>query len=168
MAVREARPSDALGIATVHVRSWEGIYRGLMPDSLLDQMTVERRARGWTQLLGADRDAATFVAVDGDRIVGFADAGPARDTELGPEVGEVYAIYVDPDSWGDGHGRDLMVAALDWLGERGFSAATLRVLDSNERGRSFYERGGWEVASDVVVDDHCGAPLPEVTYRIDL
>ncbi len=166
MTVRRARPSDALGIATVHVASWEATYRGLMPDPLLDQMTVERRTRSWTQLLAADRDGETFVAVDDERIIGFADVGPARAAEDG--TGEVYAIYVDPDAWDRGHGRDLMVRSLDWLRRHGYTAAILRVLDGNDRGRSFYERGGWQVTGDVVIADHCGAPLPELTYRTGL
>ena len=165
MAVRDARPSDAVGIATVHVRSWEAAYRGLIPDRILDETTVVRRTRGWLRRLDTDRDAGTFVAVADDRIVGFVDVGPDRDD---PTLGEVYAIYVDPDAWDRGHGRDLMVAGLEWLRAHGFASARLRVLEGNARGRSFYERGGWRLDGEPTVDDHAGVPLQEVTYRIDL
>jgi len=168
VTVREARRADALGIATVHVRSWEATYRGLMPDDLLDSMTVDRRTQGWSTLLRQQRSGVTFVAAEGERIVGFADVGPARGGGWGERTGEVRAIYVDPDAWDRGHGRDLMLAALGRLAADGYDRAILRVLDANERGRRFYERGGWQAAGPVVLDDHCGAPLPELTYTIDL
>ena len=44
----------------------------------------------------------------GDRLVGFASVGPARDQDENLEpVGEVRAIYLLPDAWGKGLGRQL-------------------------------------------------------------
>lgn len=34
MIIRQANLSDARAIATVHVTSWQVIYRGLVPDSI--------------------------------------------------------------------------------------------------------------------------------------
>ena len=58
--------------------------------------------------------------------------------------------------------------SLDWLRGAGFSAAMLWVLDTNEIGRGFYQRGGWRLDEASKLDESFGAPLSEVRYRIGL
>lgn len=176
VCVRAAVPSDAAAIAVVHVRSWQVGYRGLLPDSLLAGLRVERRERWWSQWLRAlgprDRE---LVAERQRRIVGFASLGPSRDPDAGDDVAEVYAIYVHPDDWRGGIGQALMTFALDELREAGFRSATLWVLDSNERARWFYEAGGWQTDGaskpDVVgreSESDEGVEITEVRYRVAL
>ena len=47
--IRSAQPSDAAGIARVHVRSWQQAYAGLMPAEYLDALekTLTQREAGW-------------------------------------------------------------------------------------------------------------------------
>ena len=42
--VRTAKPDDAVPIAEIHVALWQSAYRGLLPDSLLDDL---RRVALW-------------------------------------------------------------------------------------------------------------------------
>jgi GNAT superfamily N-acetyltransferase len=76
----------------------------------------------------------------------------------------MYALYVDPGSWGAGYGAALDAAVREDLGEHGFPDATLWVLEANERARRFYEREGW--ALDGGRRDHLGATA--VRYRVAL
>jgi RimJ/RimL family protein N-acetyltransferase len=164
MRIRPATPADAAAIAAVHVASWQGAYRGQLPDEVLDGLDVERRTAGWQQYLAQDGQA-TFVAEDEGRVVGFVHLNAARDDDAEPATGEVIAIYALPEAWGTGAGRELMAAALEWLREAGYRTATLWVLDRNARARRFYELAGWEpdgVAKDDVV---AGVPVTEVRYR---
>jgi len=41
--IRPATPEDARAIAEVHVASWRYAYRGLLPDDVLDRLSVEER-----------------------------------------------------------------------------------------------------------------------------
>lgn len=151
--------------------SWEGVYRGLMPDSVVDGMTIERRESQWNQMFADPYPrTAAFVAEHDGEAVGMAHVGPTRDDDLDVErIGEVYAIYVLPDHAGHGHGKDLMVKSLDWMRSDGFTAAMLWVLDTNTVGRDFYERGGWRLDTATKMDDSFGGePLHEVRYRIGL
>ena len=111
-----------------------------------------------------------WVATDqSGATVGMANIGPTRDEDLvADDVADLFAIYVVPDHWSDGHGRDLMVAALSGVAELGFKGAALWVLDSNERGRRFYESGGWTTDGTTKVDDSFGLPIQEVRYRISV
>ena len=172
MEIRRALADDALGVAGVHVRSWQAAYRGLLPDLYLDQLDVERRRVGWTQTI-AETDwprSGTLVAAEANaNIVGLAHVGPARDDDVDPVVvGELAAIYASPDVWGSGVGRRLMAAAVNVLRDAGFAQAILWVLEGNDRAQRFYEIGGWQLdgaAKDIVIAD---MPLAEVRYRLVL
>jgi ribosomal protein S18 acetylase RimI-like enzyme len=105
------------------------------------------------------------VLVDEVKMVGFAHLCPARDDDASPEVGEVTAIYLQPENWGRGAGRLLMDQALTALVEAGFSEAVLWVLDTNSRAQRFYRAGGWRADGTAKVDDRRGFPLREIRYR---
>lgn len=168
MSIRRAQASDALAIATVHVRSWQSAYRGLLPGDYLDGLDVEERVPRWEQRLG-ELDwprHAVLVTEEAGRVVGFATLTPSRDDDLDPAtVGEVAAIYLLPTAWGQGHGRALMGAALDALGRAAYGEAALWVLDTNQRARRFYEAGGWRPDGAAKLDPRPGFTLSEVRYR---
>ena len=168
--IRDAAATDAAAIAKVHVESWEGTYRGLMPDEVIDGLTLERRTAGWSRALADPQPrSASFVAEHDGEVVGMASVGPTRDEDLDSQsMGEVLAIYVIPGHWGHGHGKGLMVASLDWLRDAGYSNSMLWVLDTNSIGRSFYERGGWALDAASKLEDSFGAPINEVRYRLSL
>jgi len=95
MEIRPATPDDARVIANVHVEAWRTTYRGLLPDDVLAQLSVERRAEGWRQAaaLTGQTGRSLFVAQEGTRILGFAAGGPER-TRDPLYTGELYAIYI--------------------------------------------------------------------------
>ncbi len=169
--VRPARAEDAGQIALVHVRSWQGAYRGLIPQAFLDGLDVAQRTRTWERAL-AETDnprAGVLVADDGRNVVGFVGYFPSRDPDADPDlIGEIGAIYLLPGAWGGGIGKRLMEAALGRLAGAGFTQVTLWVLDSNDRARRFYEAGGWSADGAAKQDDSRGFPLSEVRYRRSL
>ncbi len=139
--VRPAVLQDARAIAAVHVATWRDAYAGLLPGHFLDGLDVDERAQTWRGRLAAMPDGL-FVFVfelDGE-VRGFVSGGPGRDGGAG---GEVYAIYVDPGSQGQGAGRRLLQAAVECLTGAGFTQAGLWVFADNHPARSFYESQGW-------------------------
>jgi GNAT superfamily N-acetyltransferase len=139
-----------MGIAIVHVRSWQAAYRGLVPQEYLDHLEVDQRYSVWERILGEAEwpRVGTFVAEYGGDVVGFASICPTRDDDEQPaSAGELAAIYLLPEGWGKGLGRELMASVLSALSEAGFDEATLWVLDTNSRARRFLRGGrlarGW-------------------------
>ena len=157
-----------MGIAIVHVRSWQTAYRGLVPQEYLDQLEVEQRYSVWERILGEAEwpRAGTFVAEYGGDVVGFASICPTRDDDEQPaSAGELAAIYLLPRGWDKGLGRELMASALSALSDAGFDEATLWVLDTNSRARRFYEAAAWHTDGAVKQDARRGFVLNEVRYR---
>lgn len=167
--VRRAAPADAEAIAAVHVRGWQVGYRGLLPDAVLDALSVGERTAGWRRRLTSPSStgATTSVAVVGGRVVGFSSVGASRDADPASGTGELWALYVDPDHWRSGAGRALDTTAVADLAGTGATRATLWVLSTNARARAFYERCGWEADGSTRVDRRPGPPpvdLVETRY----
>ena len=161
MEVRKATPADAAGIADVQERGWQAAYRHVFPAEELDRGGFIHADR-WSERI--DRPPAgwsTFVAERDGTVVGFTSVGPSRD-ETG--IGELYAIYVDPEQWSTGTGRALIEQAEEQL-RTGYGEVTLWVLEDNPRARRFYERAGWAPDRVTKSDVRWGVRAPEVRYR---
>ena len=164
MLLRPATPNDAGEVAIVHVHSWQVGYRGLMPDEYLDALRPEDRAQRYTFGSSDPSQPATIVAVDEGAIRGFATTGPASSTD-GYQSGELYALYVDPPSWGFGVGRALIAAAREHLCRQGFTEAGLSVLVGNDRAERFYRADGWVSDGTRRVAEVHGLVVNEVRYE---
>jgi GNAT superfamily N-acetyltransferase len=163
--VREATSADADSIGSVHVRSWQSAYVGVVPQPILDHLSVERRASSWHGIIERAGVERVWVVEEGGRVRGFASIGPARDEDLPTGSGELYAIYLEPESWSTGLGRQLFATATADLRERGFSPLILWVLTDNPRARRFYEAAGWRSDGTSRVLDFDGTPIEEIRYR---
>ena len=166
--IRAALPADAPGVAHVHVESWRAAYVGIVPQPILDRLSVDRRQAFWERRLADPGETRTFVAVREGRIVGFAGTARPEDPEGAPDTAELETIYLLPDIWGIGLGRLLMARAIDELAGRGFSSAILWVLTDNVRGRRFYEALSWQADGRAKMLDFDGTPVEEMRYRLDL
>jgi GNAT superfamily N-acetyltransferase len=166
VTIRAARPGEGLALAETKRASWQAAYRGLLPDSFLDELELVPAPAAWEDAI--DRGAPPFVAVDGDRMVGVAAVGPARGDDAAPGRGHLYLIYALPHVWGTGVGARLHAACMARLRELGFSEAILWVLEGNERAEAFYRRMGWQQDGATQSEDHGGVMLHEVRYRRDL
>jgi ribosomal protein S18 acetylase RimI-like enzyme len=165
--LRDARRGDELAVAELHVRSWQDAYRDLMPAEFLAALDPRERAGRYAFGSGAAEGPTTVLAViaeggaEGDpsltnsrevrsgspsapleRLLGFVTFGGSRDDDA-KGLGEVYALYVDPERHRGGVGRVLMAEARQRLVEDGFCEAILWVLQGNDRARRFYEGEGW-------------------------
>lgn len=156
-AIRRARPDDARAIAALHTASWKTHYRGLLPDELLDSLTLEAseaRHRRNLESPGSPELRAWVLEEDG-AVVGWSVTGPARDEDLDVGSHELYAIYLRPECVGRGQGRALMQHCIADLAGRGFAEIVMWVLRGNERAQRFYAAAGF------VPDERA----PEVDFR---
>ncbi|WP_069163840.1 GNAT family N-acetyltransferase [Nocardia altamirensis] len=124
--------------AECHIACWREAYRGLVPAQLLDAFDVDRRAEQWERQLRKYPDA-TWVAVVGDQVIGFATASATRDIPPVPPM-ELNAMYVRSQWYGTGVAHDLLNAAVDPQ-----VGCSLWVFEENPRAQSFYRKHGFEL-----------------------
>lgn len=135
LRVRLAEPTDADGIAEVHVQSWRETYSGLIPDRFMDAEALEMRRRMWASILALDPPPGTIVVAERDRrVVGFAFAGASDhpDATKGFPAARplhLYSIYLLADERGAGKGSALLQEVL------GDQPAQLWVVSANHRAR---------------------------------
>ncbi len=162
--LRRATGADAVAVAEMHVRAWQTAYRGIVPDAFLDSLDVAARASRYSFDRSGPGDPETWVAVDGEDVVGMVSISPSRDEDL-PGLGEVRALYVAPDRWRSGAGSALLATAERLLADTGYTEALLWVLEDNARGRGFYEAAGWDPDGQTKTVAIGGRELVEVRYR---
>jgi mycothiol synthase len=104
---------------------------------------------GWTMEDLHERMQAPWFDLEGFRV---ADAPDGQGligscwtkihTHATPAVGEIYVIAVDPDRQGEGWGRALTVAGLQWLTAQGVEVGMLYTSSSNAAAVALYESLG--------------------------
>ena len=143
--IRDAVPADAERIAEIIARAWRTAYRGIIEDDRLAGLPV----KAWERDISAnlerlERGSFAIVAeLDGEIAGSCYVVIPARDGDLGPEIGELVAIYVDPPRWRTGIGTALLGEAIPRAADQGLAALSLWTLTENPSARAFYARHGF-------------------------
>lgn len=164
VTLRRAGPADWAAIAAIHAASWQSAYRGIYPDSYLDEEAPAERRTFWREALaGMDPELdAVFLAEAGGEAVGFAclrrmaeAAGPLLDN-----------LHVLPDRKGAGIGRRLIAAAAAWLVAKAPEAALqLGVWADNDAARRFYANLGGREMETIDLPTPGGGTAPQVRVR---
>ncbi len=139
--LRRATASDAKAVADVFLASFHATYDFPLAHS-------DEEVRGWVR----DRlvpTMETWVASDGDRVVGMMTITP----------GHLEQLYVAPDRLGEGIGRQLVELAK----ERSPAGLDLWTFQVNDRARRFYERNGFEAVEQTDGDNQ--ERQPDVRYE---
>jgi len=161
--LRLATIDDAETIATIHVRTWQTRYEGIMPAQYLASLSIQERANLWRRVV-SEQHGTVLLAVAPHREAGFISFGPSRDKD-GKEKAEIYAIYVLPEFWNQGIGRELLEEAERRIKDNHFIALTLWVLENNALAGRFYEARGFGLDAARKEKTIGGLLLTELRYE---
>jgi len=149
--IREATDLDAENITRMHIQSWQETYQNIVDQAYLDGLpnAFEERLKFRQEALSKKDLAIHLVAEKEGRIIGFCDAGIAR--EYKEAKGEIYAIYLLKEYHGSGIGKNLFHKASDFLLSNDLAPFVVWALKDNLPARKFYEKhGGIEVGKEVI------------------
>ena len=141
MLIREAKLSDAPGIARVNVDTWRSTYEGILPPHHLALVTMSDRKRYARELINAPESSIMVAETESGKIVGFAALGPERVGNL-PFKGELYVIYVLKPFQLKGIGRRLKAAVRNKLVQMGIHSFMVWALHDNPYQRFYRTLGG--------------------------
>ena len=162
MTIRKAILEDAASIAEVSLASWRETFRGIVPDSFLDNLDPAERTQ-WVAgyLKDPEVDFYAVVAEQAGEIVGYAVGGPNRSSDTTYQ-GELYALYLLNKVHRQGIGRQMVRMVAQSLFDRGFRNMLVGVLRDNP-ARGFYERlGAVYLREGVFIVD--GVEITEMAY----
>ena len=145
VSVRIAWSDDAPAIAELQLRCWRETYAGVLPPDALPT-DVESAAGAWHASLSRPGDARNrvLVALERNRVVGFAITSPAADPDCDPIVdAELSEVTIDPAERGKGHGSRLLQAAADTLVADRFQRVVLWSTAGDDALRAFLTEAGW-------------------------
>ena len=145
----------------MHIASWRATYPGIVPQSYLDSLSVEEFAERWRERLVAHSEMLIYVADDHESICGFASGGPARANMPGFS-GELYAIYLTPESHSKGIGSRLFWAVARELERAGHAGMYVWVLEDNASQGFYQHMEGCRVSTAEI--ELGGKLLREVSY----
>ena len=144
VSVRVAWAEDADAIAAIQARAWATTYAGLVPAA--GELREADFAQLWRDALTRPADARhrALVALERNRVVGFAITTPATDPDCDQVTdGELMELTIDADERGKGHGSRLVQAAVDTMVADRFTRAVTWLVADDDALRTFLTEAGW-------------------------
>lgn len=134
ISIREAGESDARAIAAIYNQGIED--RGATFE------TEPRTAAEIAVKLAEHERFPMLVAVDGDRVVGWAGLSAYRPRDCYAGIAE-FSIYLDRRARGHGVGRQLLTSVIDAARGRGYWKLVSRIFPFNEASRALCRSCGF-------------------------
>lgn len=184
VSIRAATVADVDGVQRVARRAWHEAYEEFLLTEAIDAILADWYAAEELEA-AITSERSVYLVADDEGIVGYASAAPI-ETEGDDREAQLYAIYVDPDRWGEGRaseasvstenehdessggiGTALLEDVLGRLEAREIERLRVEVLADNTVGVSFYESRGFERTAERerTVGDQT---LPEYVYYRDI
>jgi L-amino acid N-acyltransferase YncA len=164
MFIREAKITDAAGIAHVHVDIWRTTYVGILPTDHLAGLSYEQCEQAWHRTLSMPAGLEfVYLAEDAiGNIIGFASGGPERSGHHVYKC-ELFAIYLLAEYQRQGVGTKLFSCVIKRFLQQGIQSMLVWVLAGNHPSRRFYEALGGKLVSEQSITIG-GVDLLEVAY----
>ena len=149
ITVRAATPADAQRLTELGRETFAATFGHLYPPEDLAAFQAEshtpERYAAWAE----DPDYGLWIAEHEGQAIGYTLAGPCHlpHPEVTTGCGELWRIYVRPETQGSGLGGRMITIALDWLSRPG-RTLWIGVWSGNEGAQKLYGRHGFSKAGE--------------------
>lgn len=144
MIYRLATSDDAAEIASLHARSWQLAYKGMLSDDFLTNHVVADRQQLWNKrLMSPSQDQYVMVCHESELLLGFVCMFLNHDDQYGALLDN---LHVAPGQQRRGIGQQLMRNAMRYLLEHDTPHGMfLWVFEQNANAVKFYEKLGGQL-----------------------
>ena len=133
MRIKAATTADFSSIASLHIRSWQNAYAGILPESFLGGPLERAFTRYWRHVDMQTEDVVLVAEKEG--LCGFI----AVWCRPKPYIDN---LHVKPSLRSKSIGTALLKSAAEELLARGHKTAYLWVFERNHKAARFYKRMG--------------------------
>ena len=161
--IRKKERKDCKAIAHIVTIAWNETYRGIVPDSFLDNLYLneEERANNSYNNFNEKENHQYVLEVD-NNIVGFIKVGASNANY--DNCGEIYALYIINGYKGKGYGKKLIEVGIKELKEMKFNKMIIGCLNGNPSNK-LYEHIGGKLIEQRIFEK---LQLPENIYYFDI
>lgn len=140
---RDATPEDAAAIAAFAASSFVDTFGHLYPPEDLEAFLAAKYGEAIQRAEMAEPLARYFIALEGERLVGYVMMGALDIAVDEPGALELHRLYVDKDMKGKGVAPRLTDEVIAWARTHNAPALYLSVWENNHRAQAFYKRYGF-------------------------
>ncbi len=140
LTVRKAGLDDIPQVRAVGSASWRATYAGIFPDAFIERALDQWWSEASFERSIPNQTVCNLVAEQDGRIVGtlMGIVDPREEGQV-----HLFRLYVHPDHFGQGIGKQLWQAYLQHLAP-GVKRVELNVEPQNARALQFYARLGFQ------------------------
>lgn len=159
--IRVAKVEDLASIARIRINNWRTTYKGLLPQSFLDELDYEKETQSWLNFSQTENHNV-FVATDeNDLIMGFVGIKPF-DSEMA--IGEILALHTSEEFRGKGVGKALIYHSAEFFKNQNIKEMRLWVVVGNDAATAIYKHLGAEIYIERV-DIINSTDVPEIGMK---
>ena len=96
--IRYANINDSKTLGYIHSQSWKIAYKKIIPHSILDNMSAQKRGKYFHLALSEKSEEDVLIFKQNDPV-GFMTLGKCRDVDSDSSWGEIWGIYLLPTYW---------------------------------------------------------------------
>jgi RimJ/RimL family protein N-acetyltransferase len=149
--VRTAEPADAHGVAWVQALSWQfALEQRLIPHGRPPH-DFYAEVRRWGRRI-VDGPLPVLVSMWQGQLVGYVALGD--DPSAPVRAATVQSAHALPAMWTHRAAQNLVIAAVDWLGQRNFRRVAISVLSENAAAQWFLTQNGFRLEGTVLSKKH--------------
>ena len=163
-SIRKKEKKDCKDVAHVVTIAWNETYKGIVPDSFLEELKYNENERAKMSYEKFDvNNNHQFVLEIDNEVVGFVKFGVSEDEQF-ENCGEIFALYIIKKYKGNGFGRKLVEEAIKEIKQLGCNKMIIACLKENP-SNDFYKHIGGKYIKDGV---YKRLNLPENVYYYEI
>jgi len=142
MEISKANLEDSDQIGRLLVESWRHAYSGIMQQSVLDDLYVQKRSEGWKRIL--EKRPEVYVLKNCTEVLGLVQVCDFRGKiSRFCSFAEIPVLYLKSTAIGQGFGSMLLNFAQETATVREAEGVALWVLEKNSHAIEFYSKHGY-------------------------
>ncbi len=163
MQIKYASLEDIDDLASVHSKSLKEAFGTIFPKETVEgSFSFERRKKGFLKEVSLG-EPLNLLAYHENKPAGLLTYGKSRYIEIPDNSIELWRIYLMPEFWGKGLGKELLEYGIMEIRKQGYEQVILWVLEENKRAQVFYERNGFR-RSGRTLDAYLGRDIKDLQY----